>query len=221
RYVFENRDAGTAVSLAELRDSINANVSRGQTILRDTDDPCGDGSDVCTIALAGGAQLHVMKPDPGATDPNNRSTPVKLVGPDSASFTMWFAGDAEHEAIGWFDTGADYDGPGGPGMDVDVLKGDHHGSCNGVTSRYLDLLTPEWVTFGVSSTNTFGHVHGQTKDLLDSRSIPWYRTDENGTITFASPGTAGGGYTVAVERGGASMNGDADAYASATTCEGM
>ena len=24
-------------------------------------------------------------------------------------------------------------------MRVDVLKADHHGSCNGVTTRYLDL----------------------------------------------------------------------------------
>ena len=221
RYVFENRDAGTAVSLAQLRDSIDAAVGRGETIVRDTDNPCGDGSAVCTITLRGGARLHVMKPDPGASDPNNRSTPVKLVGPDSASFTMWFAGDAEHEAIGWFDTGADYDGPGGPGMDVDVLKGDHHGSCNGVTSRYLDLLSPEWVTFGVSATNSYGHVHGQTKDLLRSRGIPWYRTDENGSITFTSPGTPGGGYVASVEQGSASLDGAADGYSASSLCDNL
>lgn len=221
RYVFENGDASTASTLATLRDSIDAAVARGETILRDTDDPCGDGSAVCTISLRGGALLHVMRPDPGAGDPNNRSAPVKLVGPDSASFTMWFAGDAEHEAIGWFDTGADYDGPNGPGMDVDVLKGDHHGSCNGVTSRYLDLLTPDWVTFGVSGSNSYGHVHGQTKDLLASRAIPWYRTDTNGSITFTSPGTPGGGYSVSVERGSASMNGSADAYSAQSACNNL
>ncbi|HEX8361672.1 MAG TPA: lamin tail domain-containing protein, partial [Longimicrobium sp.] len=78
RYLFENRDAGTAVSLGELRDSINARVARGELIVRDTDDPCGDGRSVCTVTLNGGAKLHVMRPDPAATDANNRSTPVKL-----------------------------------------------------------------------------------------------------------------------------------------------
>ena len=221
RYVFENRDAGTAVSLAELRDSIDAADQRGETIVRDTDNPCGDGSDVCTVTLRGGARLQIMRPDPNAGDPNNRSTPVKLVGPDSASFTMWFAGDAEHEAIGWFDTGADYDGAGGPGMDVDVLKGDHHGSCNGVTSRYLDLLTPDWVTFGVSATNTYGHVHEQTKALLSARGIPWYRTDENGTITFTTAGTAGSGYSVSVEQGTPSRSGSGDAMSAAAECDNL
>lgn len=219
RYFFENGDASSASTLAELRDSVDARVSRGETVYRDTDDPCGDGSDVCTITLRGGALLHVMKPNPGGSTPNNRSAPVKLIGPDSASFTMWFAGDAEHEAIGWFDTGASYDTY--PGMDVDVLKGDHHGSCNGVTSRYLDLVSPDWVTFSVSTDNSYGHVHGQTKDLLNSRGIPWYRTDENGSITFETPGTAGGGYTVSVEAGGASRDGGADRYSTSSECTSL
>ena len=218
RYLFENKDAGTAVSLAELRDSINARVGRGELIYRDTDDPCGNGSPLCTITMAGGAKLHVLQPDPQASDPNNRSGAVKLVGPDSASFSMWFAGDAEHEAIGWFDTGAQYDLA--PGMNVDVLKADHHGSCNGVTSRYLDLLSPDWVAIGVGSTNTYGHVHNQTKDLMTSKGIPWYRTDLNGTITFTAP-AAGGGYTVDVEQGGSSLSGSTDATSAQSACQNL
>ncbi len=220
RYLFENRDAGTAVSLGELRDSIDARVSRGELIVRDTDDPCGDGRAVCTVTLNGGAKLHVMRPDPSAgATANNRSTPVKLVGPDSASFSMWFAGDAEHEAQGWFDTGADYDRF--PGMKVEVLKANHHGSCNGVTSRFLDLVNPTWVTFSVSSTNTYGHVHSQTKELFTRYGKPWYRTDLNGNITFRSPGTAGGGYTVAVERGIASQGGSPDRASSQEACQAL
>lgn len=133
RYLYENPDAGTAVTLAELRDSINARAARGELFYRDTDDPCGDGSAVCTIALNGGAKPHLLRPNPAGTTPNNRSGAVKLVGADSASFAMWFAGDAEHEEIDWFDT-TDYDVA--PGMRVNVLKGDHHGSCNGIKRRY-------------------------------------------------------------------------------------
>lgn len=219
RYFFENKNVYSTVSLAELRDSVMARESRGQLIYRDTDDPCANGAVLCTVTMNGGARLHILRPNPNGTTPNNRSTPVKLVGPDSASFSMWFAGDAEHEAIEWFDTGANYDVS--PGMKVNVLKADHHGSCNGVRSRYVDLLNPDWVTFSVGATNTYGHVHNQTKTLFSQYGKPWYRTDNNGTITFRTPGTAGGGYTVSVSKGSASTNGSTDATSSQSACSSL
>jgi beta-lactamase superfamily II metal-dependent hydrolase len=219
RYFFENKDVYSGVTLAELRDSVTARASRGQLVYRDTDDPCANGSVLCTITLAGGAKLHVMRPNPAGGDANNRSTPVKLVGPDSASFSMWFAGDAEHEAIEWFDTGANYDVA--PGMDVNVLKADHHGSCNGVRSRYLDMLSPDWVTFSLAAENSYGHVHTQTKQLFTQYGRPWYRTDQNGTITIRSPGTPGGGYTLSVTRGAASASGPVDRASAAAECQAL
>ena len=215
-YFFENKNVYSSVSLQELRDSINSRVSRGALIYRDTDDPCVNGSPLCTVTMNGGAKLHIMRPNPSGSTPNNRSTPVKLVGPDSASFSMWFAGDAEHEEIEWFDTGANYDVA--PGMKVNVLKSNHHGSCNGVETRYATLTNPDWVTMSVGASNTYGHVHNQTKTLWSGRGKPWYRTDQNGTITFRSPGTAGGGYTVAIGKGSASMSGSTDATSSQTQC---
>jgi competence protein ComEC len=165
--------------------------------------------------MNGGAKLHIMRPDPAGTSPNDRSTPVKLIGPDSASFTMWLAGDAEHEEIAWF-ARAGYDVT--PGMKVRVLKGDHHGSCNGVTSWYLRTTSPEWVTFSVGRDNSYGHVHAQAKALYARFAIPWYRTDENGTIVFRSPGTPGSGYTVSVMRGGRSLHGSGDRRSSQADC---
>jgi beta-lactamase superfamily II metal-dependent hydrolase len=214
---FENKDAQVSVTLQELRDTLAARDLRDETDYRDTDDPCGTGASICTFVLDGGARLHVMKPKPTG-DPNDRSVPMKLVGPDSASFTMWFSGDAEHGALAWFDS-IGYDVA--PGMNVDVVKGNHHGSCNGITSRFLDLTSPSWITFGVSATNGYHHVHEQTKDLLTNYGIPWYRSDGNGRITFTTPGTPGGGYSVAVEKGSASMDGAADDTSSQTECNSL
>jgi beta-lactamase superfamily II metal-dependent hydrolase len=160
--------------------------------------------------------VHVMKPNPAGSSPNNRSVPVKVVGPDSASFTMWMAGDAEQEEIGWFLTGARYDLY--PGMRVTVLKADHHGSCNGVTHAYVQATNPSWVTASVGATNSYGHMHTQAKDVFTSWAKPWYRTDLNGTITFRTPGTPGGGYTVTPQRGGSSLNGSPDRASSQTQC---
>src|SRR4051812_10766849 len=118
RYFFENKDPGTAVTLAVLRDSILSRMDRDSLVYRDTDDPCADGRRMCTIAMSGGAKLHILAPDPRGDKPNNRPTAVKLIGPDSASFTMWFAGDAERKEIEWFES-AGY--AVNPGMRVDIL----------------------------------------------------------------------------------------------------
>lgn len=213
RRFYENQDVASGAQLSELRDSVAARASRSELALFDTDDPCADGSSVCTHVLDGGARLHILRPPP-AGGTNDRSVALKLVGPDSASFTMWLSGDAEHDAIDHF--AASYAAL--PGLDVDVLKGNHHGSCNGVTAAWLALTTPLWTTFGVSGTNSFGHVHEQAKALHLAAGAPWLRTDENGRITFTAPGTPGSGFTVATERAGIGLGGDADREASAGTC---
>jgi competence protein ComEC len=215
RYFFENQDPYTNAALSELRDSIAARADRGALIYRDTDDPCGDGRALCTVTMNGGARLHVMRPYPSGVDPNDRSAPVKLVGPDSASFTMWFAGDAEHSTIAWFES-ARYDVM--PGMQVDVLKADHHGSCNGVSSWYLRTTRPKWLAVSVGADNSYGHMHVQAKQMYTSFRVPWYRTDLNGTIEFRSPGTRGGGFTVVVGKGSSSMDGSADRRSTQPDC---
>ena len=206
RYVFENEDPYASTSLAQLRDSIIARAKRGTLDYRDTDDPCRTGASECTITLRGGARLHLLRPDPRGEGPNNRSAVVKLIAPDSAAFTMWLAGDAEQQEISWFDA-TDYDKA--PGMRATVLKGDHHGSCDGISPRYLDLVRPEVVLFSLAAKNDYGYVHAQTLDLLQSRRIPWYRTDQNGTITITVP-VHGGGYNVSAERGGPNLRGPSD-----------
>jgi beta-lactamase superfamily II metal-dependent hydrolase len=216
RRFYENMDAASGQALAELRDSVQARAARGELEYIDTDDPCGDGRSICTEQLEGGATLHVMKPRPTGSV-NDRSVPLKLIGPDSASFTMWISGDAEHPALGYFDTAYSLN----PGMNVDVLKGNHHGSCNGVTRRFLELTTPAWTTFGVSSTNAYGHVHEQTKALHRTLGAPWLRTDQNGRIEFTTTGQPGAGFDVTYERGQASMDGQGDATSAQQECASL
>jgi beta-lactamase superfamily II metal-dependent hydrolase len=216
RFFFENQDAYPSVALAELRDSVASRAERGELVYRDTDDPCADDRPLCTITMRGGARLHIMRPPPRSRDANNRSAPLKLIGPDSASFTMWLAGDAEHEALRWFDVSANYDAR--PGMRVNVIKADHHGSCNGVSSRYLGLTNPDWVVVSLGAANDYGHMHTQAKSAYARAGKPWYRTDQNGTITIRSPGTPGGGYSIRPSRGERSMDGPSDRRSRQAEC---
>jgi competence protein ComEC len=213
RRFYENKDPATGVQLAELRDSVTARAGRGGLQYIDTDEPCGDARAICTHQLAGGAIMHILRPLPTG-GVNDRSVAVKLIGPDSASFTMWLSGDAEHAAMRFFEEQYALN----PGLNVDVLKGNHHGSCNGVTARWLELTSPTWTTFGVSSTNGFGHVHDQAKALQTSANAPWLRSDENGRITFRTDGTPGSGFMVTSERQGVSLTGLGDRAAAAATC---
>ena len=216
RFFFENKDPYTAANLRHLRDSINARVARGEIVYRDTDDPCANGTPICTVTMNGGAKIHIMRPMPSGKDPNDRSVPVKLVAPDSAAFSMWFAGDAEQQAIDWFLGDAHYEA--NPGMHVDVLKADHHGSCNGVTGAYLDALHPAWVTTSVGAANGYHHMHDQAKAVYRARGIPWYRTDRNGTIEIRSPGVGSARFSITVRRGTSSMNGRSDERSAQVQC---
>jgi competence protein ComEC len=207
RYFFENKDPASAVTLRTLRDSIFARVETDSLVYRDTDDPCSDGRRICTITMTGGAKLHIMAPMPNGTGANNRSTPVKVIGPDSASFTMWLAGDAEHEEIAWFRT-AGYERD--PGMRVRFLKADHHGSCNGVTPQYLSVIAPMWAAVSVGARNEYGHMHSQAKKIYKAGGVPWYRTDQNGTITIRSSGIPGMSFTITPERPGVDLSGPGD-----------
>lgn len=218
RYLWENQDPSPNVTLRRLRDQIATRVRRDGMFYRDTDDPCADGTPICTISLRGGAVLHIMRPDPHGVGANNRSVALKLVGPDSA-FTMWMAGDAEHEALDWFETAAGYHQ--NPGMQVDVLKAGHHGSCNGLTGRHLQLLRPSIVVASLEAVNDYGHMHRQAKELLQRRQLDWYRTDQNGTITLRWPAVAGNGYSIEVERGGRNLDGPSDRRANQPKCRGM
>jgi competence protein ComEC len=193
-------------------------VTHAGLVYRDTDDPCANGKPICTITMKGGAKLHIMRPfwsSPNPPNPNNRSVAVKIVGPDSASFTMWLAGDAEQEAISWFLGPAGY--ARNPGMHVNVLKADHHGSCNGVTNAYINTLNPDVIVTSVGAVNSYKHMHTQAKTLFRNHHVPWYRTDQNGTIVIRSPGTPGGGYSVA-EHGAKNRSGPSDKRSTQPEC---
>jgi len=212
-YFFSNDDLSTNTSVNTVRDSARARAARGELVYRNTDDPCGDGSAICTINLAGGAKLHVMRPQPNGSNVDNRSAFVKLVGPDSASFSMLFTSGAEQSALNWFETGAGYHI--NPGARVDLVQGFDHGNCTAITQRFATLTSPTWALFSLAAGD--GRVHNQLKQLLTERGISWYRTDLNGSVTIVAP--ASGGYTITPNGGTASMNDSTDVTSTSSRCK--
>lgn len=205
RYFYENGDPAPQQTLRRLRDSVSARVRRGTLLYRDTDDPCGDGRPICTVTMRGGAKLHILRPDPRGRSPNDRSVAVKLVARDS-TFTMLLAGDTQQDGLRWLESSF----ARSPGLDVDLLKANHHGSCDGVSTRFLRLVSPSAVVASLAARNDYGHLHTRTKELLRAERIPWYRTDQNGELVIRVPGDGGARFTVGVARGTTNMNGPSD-----------
>jgi len=67
---------------------------------------------------------------------------------------------------------------------VDILKVPHHGSKNGLTKKFLDLVNPSIAVINVGKNNSYGHPHKQILDMLEAKNIKIRRTDEEGDIVF-------------------------------------
>lgn len=98
---------------------------------------------------------------------------------------------------------------------VDVYKVAHHGSrlegCNSL--EFLQFVNPQYAICSVGAGNRFGHPHGELLVDLAEMGIPFYRTDENGTIVVTISPSAG--TTIYLTRQDQTVGGDAVAEGAA------
>lgn len=69
-----------------------------------------------------------------------------------------------------------------------ILKVSHHGSKDGSSEKFLDILKPHLAVISLGKENTFGHPHIETLEALRERNIPVLRTDQIGHIEIISDG---------------------------------
>jgi beta-lactamase superfamily II metal-dependent hydrolase len=72
---------------------------------------------------------------------------------------------------------------------VDVLKVGHHGSRSASSEAWLEELAPTTAVISVGAHNRYGHPAPDVVERLQRLGIAVLRTDQLGTITFASDGT--------------------------------
>ena len=125
--------------------------------------------------------LH-PEPSPGTGNMNNSSIVIRVEF-DNVSFL--FTGDLETED-GEEDVLGVYSAEE---LRSDVLKLGHHGSSDATSNAWLDAVQPQYAAIEVGSGNSYGHPHSETLDRLDSRGIPVFRTDEDGTFVITTDGT--------------------------------
>lgn len=73
-------------------------------------------------------------------------------------------------------------------LDADILKLGHHGSRTSSTPEFLAAVSPKWSIASCGLNNSYGHPHQQTLERTAELGIPVLRTDEMGSIVFATDG---------------------------------
>lgn len=111
---------------------------------------------------------------------NNHSAVLKLTYGENS---FLFQGDAEEESEGDI-----LKSDMSVKLKADVLKVGHHGSSSSTTPEYLARVSPKYAVIMVGKGNDYGHPHKETMELLKSKGITVYRTDEQGTIIAESDG---------------------------------
>ena len=111
-------------------------------------------------------------------DLNDWSVVIRLVHGDCA---FLFTGDAERAAEkDILENGGD--------ISATVLKAGHHGSSSSTSDKFLEAVSPSAVIISCGDGNSYGHPHKETIEALKESGIPYYRTDESGTVTVYSDG---------------------------------
>jgi competence protein ComEC len=85
-------------------------------------------------------------------------------------------------------------------LSADVLKVGHHGSRTSTTHELLAKVRPRFATLSTGVRNTFGHPHAITLETLASSGVIALRTDQAGSLSFVTDGTALDLYAFSVPR---------------------
>jgi len=73
---------------------------------------------------------------------------------------------------------------------IDLLKTPHHGSKNGLTKKFLEVINPQVAVISVGRNNHYGHPDKDILDMLKAKKIKIKRTDEEGEIVVRIEKTA-------------------------------
>lgn len=129
----------------------------------------------------GGGYFEILSPlSAQYDDVNNYSIAIRLVYGDTS---ILLAGDAEQESEQEM---TEY----WPDLKADVLCVSHHGSPTSTGEAFLDSVNPSIAVISCGRDNSYGHPGKAVLERLDSRNITVFRTDESGTITLTSDGSA-------------------------------
>ncbi|MPZ23548.1 MAG: DNA internalization-related competence protein ComEC/Rec2 [Dehalococcoidia bacterium] len=73
-------------------------------------------------------------------------------------------------------------------LEADLLKVAHHGSAGSTLDEFLAATTPRFAVIMAGRGNPYGHPRAEVLQRLDQAGTEVLRTDQDGTVSFASDG---------------------------------
>lgn len=127
--------------------------------------------------------MHILWPPVGydvkhESDLNDGSIVLRVSFGD---VSVLLTGDIQKDAEGQMLAGS-------PNMKSTILKVAHHGSEHSSTNEFLQVVRPDYAVISVGSDNDYGHPAKGTLQRLSASCAKVYRTDENGSVVFATDG---------------------------------
>jgi competence protein ComEC len=124
-------------------------------------------------------------------DEFNRNNSSQIIHLRYHSFDAFFTGDADIEVE------SNYIGLPLSPDGIEILKVPHHGSKTGMSQAFLEWLNPKAAIISNGKKNRYGHPAKETLILLETNSVPIYRTDQNHHIQVITNGKT---YSIKTER---------------------
>ena len=141
-----------------------------ETVTAQTGQAYALGSGTLTVLLAG---LPGAEPE----DVNDTSLCLRFSLGDFAFLDTGDAETAEEEALA---------AHCGAGVRCTLFKAGHHGSSTSNSETLLALARPQAAVVSCGLDNDYGHPHAEVLDRFAENGIQVFRTDEQGTLTFAA-----------------------------------
>lgn len=177
--------AATILRLYDVDTMIKSEIDSTTVCYKEMMEEANNGTTKIEIAepgetySLGNGEFQILGPISEDKDEMNNNSVVVKYQYGNTSFL--FTGDAERdEEIEILEAGYD--------VSADVLKVGHHGSSSSTSYQWLRAVTPEYAVISCGKDNNYGHPHEETLSKLKDADVKTFRTDENGTIVFATDG---------------------------------
>ncbi len=159
-------DTSTSQTYGDFMNSVQAESAQVKAVDR------GD------VLVVGELSFTVLDPATLSGSTNNQSIVLSLTYGD---IVFLFTGDAEQQAESSMLSA-------GILSDIDILKVGHHGSHSSSSLPFLNTVKPEIAVYMAGTSNSYGHPHDETIDVLCSIGADIYGTDVHGDIVITTDG---------------------------------
>lgn len=168
-----------------LPDIIHTSATFEKMITAIEEERCGVTEGVAGHSFTmGEVTVDLLAPVYADNDLNNMSVVAKIT---YGNVSFLFTGDAEDASEAAMLSESFY------ALDADIIKVGHHGSSSSSTAKFLNAVSPELAIISCGKDNDYGHPHREVVSRLESMNVPYYRTDEEGSIVITTDGNT---YTI-------------------------